>query len=100
MLGRLLPRETRERVFDPALGDLMYAWLASPMRQQRGMPFGVRAVATYLGCVPSAVPRLFVERGRLTRVGRVAAWTATVFVALVLVVARMAGTYAATGPTP
>jgi hypothetical protein len=66
-LGRLLPREVRERVFEPAFADLLRAWLTS---SRSGVPFPLRAVGTLLGCLPIAVPRLFVREGRLTRLGR------------------------------
>ncbi len=66
-LGRLLPRDVRERVFEPAFGDLTYHWLTS--NDGRHVPFGVRALSTFLGCFPVVIPRLFVKGGRLTGFG-------------------------------
>ena len=53
-LGRLLPRDVRERIFEPAFGDLTYHWLTSDVG--RRVPFGVRALSTFLGCFPVAIP--------------------------------------------
>ena len=68
-LGRLLPREIRERIFEPAYADLLRRWLDE--RDQRRGWFGLRVLATYAGCLPIAAPRLFVRRGRLTVFARV-----------------------------
>ena len=69
LLGRLLPREVRERVFDPAVADLVYDHLTTS--SPRRLPLLVRGVGTYVGCVPVAIPRLFfLPNGRLTRLGR------------------------------
>ena len=69
LLGRLLPRTVRQRVFEPAFADLLRASLESdvPMRG-----FGIRALGTFVGCLPPAAVRLFVVQGRptwLTRLG-------------------------------
>lgn len=69
-LGRLLPRDVRERAYEPALADLLHQWLTRPDAAHR-LPFGLYAVATALGCLPIAIPRLFVRRGTLTRLSRV-----------------------------
>lgn len=68
-LGRLLPRDVRERIFEPAFADLLRAHLQSSERA--ALPFGVRAIAHYVRCLPIALPGLFYARGRVTRLGRV-----------------------------
>lgn len=93
-LGRLLPSDVRERVFDPAFSDLMYAWLTETDDRDRGLPFGVRVMGTYVGCIPISVPRLFYRQGKLTRFGRVTAWTVSTLVVAAAVASRMAETYA------
>ena len=96
-LGRFLPREVRERIFDPAFSDLTYAWLTAAEKRRR-VPFALNAMATYLGCFPIAIPRLFLHGGRLTRLGRYSLWAVGVLVALVLVVANVIQAYASYGP--
>jgi hypothetical protein len=91
-LGRLLPADIRERVFEPALGDLQRAWLTGGSRPA-SLPFGVYALGTYLGCVPGAVPLLFVRRGRLTRLGRTALWSATALALALAWITYVSGTY-------
>ncbi len=81
-LGRLLPREVRERVFEPEFGDLVHHRLTRRARSR--VPFGLLALGTLLGCAPIAIPRLFVRRGRMTRLGRVTAWSAAVLGSLAL----------------
>lgn len=83
-LGRLLPPDVRERIFEPAYSDLIHAWLMAA-RGRRRLPFGMRALGTYLGCIPIAVPRLFLRNGHLTRFGRLTLLSAAVVVCLVLV---------------
>ncbi len=95
-LGRLLPREIRERVFDPAFTDLMRAWLLRGSGAGAA-PFWLAAARTYLGCVPIAVPHFFVRRGRLTRLGRAAVWAASGLTVAWLVLVRLSTTYANTG---
>jgi hypothetical protein len=98
-LGRVLPGEVRERVFDPAFTDLVRAWLTrSP--DGSGAPFWVSAIGTYLGCVPIAVPHFFVRRGRLTRLGKGLVWTASGLTLVWLVLVRMASSYATSGTRP
>lgn len=92
-LGRLLPREVRERVFEPAFADLTYAWLTSS-EESRRLPFGAHAMGTYLGCFSIAIPRLFVRGGRLTRFGRFSFWALGVLATVALLVANMAQSYA------
>ena len=95
-LGRLLPSDVRERIFEPAFGDLTYHWLTSDAG--RRLPFGVRALSTYLGCFPVAIPRLFVRGGRLTGFGRVSVWAVAVLATVMLVLANFAETYASYTP--
>lgn len=92
-LGRLLPQDVRERVFDPAFSDLIYAWLTTAEPGRR-VPFGVQAVGTYVGCFPMAIPRLFVRGGRLTRLGRLTVWTLAVLGVLILAVSQITEAYA------
>lgn len=48
------------------------------------MPFAVRALATYAGCTPPALARLFVVRGKPTRLSRVLGTLAVVSLAIVV----------------
>ena len=91
-LGRLLPREVRERVFEPAFADLTYGWLTAAGRR---VPFGVRAIAMFVGCVRIAIPRVIVRDGRLTRFGKVVVWAGAAIVLVMLVVANLSEGYAA-----
>jgi len=77
-LGRILPREVRERIYEPAFSDLLYRWLTQSAPQR--LPFGMYALATVLGCARIAVPRMFIRNGAPTRLTRV-------FVVLLLAVA-------------
>ena len=95
-LGSLLPRDVRERIFEPALGDLTYHWLTSDVG--RRVPFGVRALSTILGCFPVAIPRLFVKGGRLTGFGRASVWAVAVLATVMLVIANFSETYASYAP--
>jgi hypothetical protein len=95
-LGRFLPRDVRERVFEPAFGDLTYHWLSSD--GARRLPFGIHALSTYLGCFPVVIPRLFVKGGRLTGLGRASVWTVAVLATVMLVVANFTQSYASYEP--
>jgi len=95
-LGRLLPREIRVRVFEPALSDLIYRWATAPAVEKR-LPFGVQALGTYLGCFPVVIPRIFVQEGRLTRFGNVVLWGSAVIIGLALVVSTVARSYGTYG---
>lgn len=97
VLGRLLPADVRERVFDPAFSDLMYGWLTTTPDGERGVPFGVRVVGIYVGCIPISVPRLFYRQGRITRLGRITVWAASILVAAAVLVMRMSQAYASYG---
>jgi len=48
------------------------------------MPFGVRALSTWLGCMPIAIPRIIRRDGRLTRTGRLVFVGAAVGVLVVM----------------
>ena len=91
-LGRLLPRDVRERIFEPAFADLMYRWLRGAQARGR-VPFAVHAMGTYAGCLPIAIPRLFVDGGRLTRLGRYSLWAVGVLTGVVLIVANLTQSY-------
>ncbi len=93
-LGRLSPRDVRERVFEPAFADLVYGWLTTA---ERRVPFGVRAVGTFMGCACIAIPRVIVRDRRLTRVGKVVVWGGAAIVLVMLVVANMTQGYVAYG---
>ena len=92
-LGRLLPRDVRERIFEPAFGDLMHHWLTTSGKSSR-LPFSVRALSTFLACCSVAIPRLFVRGGRLTGFGRASAWAVAIVATITLVLANVAQTYA------
>ena len=94
-LGRFLPKDVRERVFEPAYTDMMRRWLESPQRSRR--PFGLHAVATYAACVPIAVPRMLVRHGRLTCVGKALVWGGAAAVLLTIVAVNIAEAYATYG---
>ena len=97
VLGRLLPREVRERVFEPAFADLTYAWLTS-RKESRRLPFGAHVMGTYVGCFSIVIPRIFVRGGRLTRFGRFSFWAVGVLAAVALLVANIAQSYASYAP--
>ncbi|HXV86529.1 MAG TPA: hypothetical protein VD793_07510 [Gemmatimonadales bacterium] len=84
-LGRLFPRDIRERVFEPAFGDLLHQWLKAPAAGRR-VPFGVRVVAMCGATVVAAFPDFFVRRRRLTRVGRAALVIMVLLAAVVVLV--------------
>lgn len=91
-LGRLLPRDVRNRVFEPALADLMHERLAGG-RGARRLPFGLLALGTCLGCLPPAARRVLVRGGRLTRVGQIAIWALTVLTVLTFALVRLRQAY-------
>lgn len=53
--------DVRERIFEPAFGDLTYQWLSAD--EARRLPFGISALSTFLGCFPVVILRLFVWGG-------------------------------------
>ena len=91
-LGRLLPKDVRVRIFEPAYEDMLYNWLSSPSRSRRRLELD--ALTTWMACVPIAVPRSIVRDGRLTRAGRTLVWGGVAAVLLVLLVANLADVYA------
>ena len=92
-LGKLLPRDVRERIFEPAFGDLARSWLTAG-RPAGTVPFGLQVLGTFLRCFPIALPRLFFRGGRLTRVGWFSAWAVAVLATVVLVITNLTKTYA------
>ncbi len=96
-LGRLLPRDTRERVFEPAYSDLVYRWLTTGASDQPKVPFGLQVVGTYVGCIPILIPRMFVRRGKLTLLTRTLIWGAVAIVALILILSLIYDGYALPG---
>lgn len=95
-LGRLLPRDVRERVFEPAFEDLKYVWVVG--RHEPGMPFPCHVAVTWLACLPIAVPRTLVRDGRLTRLGRFAVVAGALVFGLALLVSSVGDTYASYDP--
>jgi hypothetical protein len=93
-LGRLLPREVRERIFEPAFSDLLYSWVTGTGTMNRRVPFAIRALGTYVGCVPVAVPRVFIRHGRLTRVGKATVWGLVTVAVAVWFLRRIGTAYA------
>lgn len=85
LLGRLFPRDIRERVFEPAFGDLLHDWLTRPAGRAR-VPFGIRAMAMCLTTLVAAFPDFFVRRRRVTRFGRVTLGVMTALAVIVLLV--------------
>lgn len=81
-LGRLLPKDVRERIYEPAFSDLLHDWLTRTDRGRGSLHFGVQAIGTVIGCLPIAVPRLFFRGGAPTRF----AWVTLVSLAALLVV--------------
>lgn len=80
MLGRLLPKDVRERIFEPAFADLLHRHLRGGGGNR--IPFGLSVIATGLGCAPVAVRWLFVRNGTLTR----GSWVVLVSLASLLIV--------------
>lgn len=82
-LGRVLPPDVRERVFEPAFYDAVRTWLQH--RPGRGrMPLGAYALWTALRCAPIALPRFFISQGRLTKLSRIAIAIAAIGTPLLL----------------
>ena len=97
LLGRLLPCEVRARVCEPAFADLTYTWLTSTKESTRPR-LGARVMGTYLGCFPIAVPRLFVQRGRLTRFSQISLWAVGVLAIVAIVLANVTQSYGSYPP--
>ncbi len=83
----------RERIFEPAFGDLMHHRLTTSGESSR-LPFSVRALSTFLAYRPVAMPWLFVRGGRLTGFGRTSVWAVAIVATITLVLANVAQTYA------
>ena len=81
-----MPKEVRERIFEPAFSDLLYRWLTQSQRSGSRIPFGAQVIATVAGCVPIAIPRLFVRDGALTRFGRISLGSVTVLTIAILLI--------------
>jgi len=97
LLGRLLPAEVRERIFEPAFGDLLRSHLTTREGAASRVPFPVRVAATFLGCAGIALPRLVVRHGRLTRFARVGLSVVAVATVVVVILARVSGGYPGQG---
>ena len=92
-LGRLLPREVRERIYEPALADLTRRWLTD-VRSRGAIPFGARALATWIACLPIVIPRTFVRERRLTRLGTIVVWGSAIVVLVVFLLVNLSHEYA------
>jgi len=55
-------------------------------------------MGTYLGCFPIAVPRLFVQRGRLTRFSQISLWAVGVLAIVAIVLANVTQSYGSYPP--
>lgn len=84
-LGRFLPEDVRQRIFEPAFSDLLHDWLVAERQAGYRSYFVVRAIGIGLGCLRFAIPRLFVRRGSMTRLSRVALVALVAFVVVVAV---------------
>ena len=67
VLGRLLPRRVRERIFEPAFHDLLRRAIES--RRDHSGWFAVGAVGVFAGSFAIAVRRLLLTRGVLVLAG-------------------------------
>jgi hypothetical protein len=63
MISRILPRELRERVFEPALADLHVSEAGSPPTPRRRLA----RLVLVLECTRLSIPRLLWRRRRPTR---------------------------------
>jgi hypothetical protein len=91
-LGRLLPREVRERIFEPAFWDVLHERLSDDPRRTH-LPFAFHACGLWVGCLPIATPRLFVKDGNLTRLSRGVLWSVAVAAAVVLIFVNVVRPY-------
>lgn len=69
-LGRLLPREVRERVFEPACYERLHDVLANRTTRRAGV--GVYAISVFVGTAGRNLPRIWFEGRRLSGLGRLA----------------------------
>ena len=99
-VGRLLPAEVRERVFEPAFSDLLRKHLQSRAVPGSTVPFGVQVIGMLFACGPAAIPRLFIHRGRFTKIGKIAAWGLTALIVIAAAMSKIGAAYAAGVPSP
>ena len=69
-LGHLLPREVRERVYEPACYERLREVLAGRSPSRAGV--GVYAIHVFLGTAGRNLPRIWFDGRRLSGLGRVA----------------------------
>ena len=93
LLRRLVPREFRERVVEPAWADLALEEHASPPRLAGAL---LARVILVLECLRLGLPTLVWNRGRLTRFARAGLVVMLLIVTALLIARRRA--YAAHGP--
>ncbi len=67
LIALVLPREFRERVFEPALADLLLAEQDVPASWRRAF---LARIVLLVECLRIGLPRFVWERGRLTRLAR------------------------------
>lgn len=79
LTARCLPREFRERVFEPAVDDYH---LDAASARLRGGAQVKRELWIALECLRLGVPQLFWHRGRPTPIGRMVALALTIGVAV------------------
>jgi len=84
-IGRLLPTEVRERVFEPAYEDLARAWLGEGAGGS-GRLFGPRALSMLFLAAVVTVPRLILDRRRILGFAKVVVWSAIVTGSLLVIV--------------
>ncbi len=87
VLGRLLPREVRTRIFEPAYNDLLREWLASG-EEAPPWRFGVRALGILGGSAGVGVRRALLRRERIATVLKLVAGLVTLIAILLVVLLR------------
>ena len=70
-IGRLLPRSLRDLMYEPMCDDLWRAHVTGPF-VGGGFGLWIRFVGCFGASMAYSLPRYFVERGRVTLLGRVA----------------------------
>jgi len=73
-LGRLFPREVRERVFEPACYERLRDRLED-RRSALGPGVGLYAINAFLGTAGRNLPRIWFENRGLSGIGRLAVGT-------------------------
>lgn len=92
LLGRLLPREVRERVYEPACYERLSAMLESRSPARVGV--GIYAINVFLGTAGRNLPRIWFDGRCLSGLGRLAVGMGlTVIGAWLIVMVRYAYTY-------